>query len=560
MATNEPLGFALSSPMENILNPNKGEFDTMSMPCSSVQEFTINADAKSNSNLTFSTSGLKGVLVDRCIYVEYQVKAVIVSEAAAIDDSQSEISLAQNPLNRVSKTQNVFLNNDSRSQDVHNYVNALSHYHNSYEQKFGASSYPSQPDMYNNCLAQGRNGTSYLPLDSPYIKKYDSTKFARASFTPVSCARSTTTASNDTLTITWKVVEPLRHSLFSDVYGRDVFANIDDIRVELNFTSLLPMVVIGNLKDGTSDAAPSSVAITIDGYLPKLLMRRYQPSVNIPAQVKIPWTRVDVKSYAVSGAATAGSTDGTFSTGNISLGRVPDRMYMFCQRSTDLSSFNQADAYGAITQLSLRTDEGTNLTNATDAQLWQMSTRNGSSQTYKDFTDKQGSVVCVDLNSGDLGTTLIPSSQVPFNIEITGNVSNTTHSGFASEGFGVRSGTTNQVAAWKFYVVLLYREEMLASGDAVELNHGAFKQSQVLETVSKYANGEVSALPYDEHKTHHVSASGWFRNLHKNFNRTAQYIQKGIDYAPKLVRKAAQAKEFVDSAARLTASGRRLDG
>ena len=548
-----------SSPMENVLGKQDSEFHPVTLPVSSTQEGLITADAASNENLNFSVKGLKGMLVDRCFILNYTVTVVVVSAADTIDLNESDFALASCPLMRCTKSMDVTLNNDSRSYNVSMFNSALRHFHSNDDQMLANSAYPRMPDRFNNVNCNGQysdGGTSAIQAfaDTPLDRL---NRFSRASFKPVSVTYGGT--GNRTATVVYDCHEPLVHPFFSDNLSRDCFGLIDSIDVKMNFlSSLLPMVTIGKINDSGTSTTPASVTVSITSNTPTISYRRYKPSVNLPPQLSMPWTRLDIKPFVANDGATAGATDGTFDTGNMVLSKVPERFYVYVAPKNDYSNYNQADAFASIQTLEVRLDTGVGLTNAKPVQLHQMSVRNGSKQSFDNFNSEMGSIICIDLPSGDLGTDLIPGSQTSFNIQFSGTFHNTTYSQI--DKLTTRSGTTNQVTAWRLIVIPLYHEIMIADGDAIELNHGGFTQDQAISAVAKVSNGEEESLRYDEGEGHDVKNGGWYRSLHRSLGRVSHAIQKGIDIAPKVIKKFEQGKDSLDALQRLTSGGTRVYG
>ena len=164
---------------------------------------------------------------------------------------------------------------------------------------------------------------------------------------------------------------------------------------------------------------------------PKLHFRIATPTVPVQPQVSLPVSDIVTYTYkqdsstnfgpvsnpfaesktyyvedstAVDSHQISGKSDTIdFKTGNIVLARIPQRIFVLVVPKDDPNAL-RADAYGIITSLKVRTLDNSGLYVGQDTlDLYQGTKRIGNKQTYQQFADSQGSVMCIDIAHGDLG-------------------------------------------------------------------------------------------------------------------------------------------------------------
>ena len=214
------------------------------------------------------------------------------------------------------------------------------------------------------------------------------------------------------------------------------------------------------------------------------------------------------RSFVCLDGNAAGDDDGTFSTDSITFRSVPDMLVLYCGRTAELNNFNQADAFASITKITLTTDKDQGcFATATQYQLWQMSVRNGSKQTWQQFKSDQGSVIFVNINSGDLGG-YVAGSKEDFTFTITGEFTNTTYSGWAADSIE-RANGTGQVTDWTFRVVALFRAEIILEDNSCLIKSG-MNMGEVIAAIQRGPNEEASVAVKDNLN---ATNQGWFKDM-----------------------------------------------
>ena len=170
----------------------------------------------------------------------------------------------------------------------------------------------------------------------------------------------------------------------------------------------------------------TGVTVNFQNKQQELHLRTYTPLINIPRTMKHYFMDIEHYTMTLAGKGVAPGVAATdlqnFTSNTIVYPTVPDMLVIFLRRSIDLNSYNQADAFASITRLSINVtgvDSGM-LGSASQYQLWQMSVRNGSKQTWQQFSNDQGSVIFVNIAGGDLGG-LVAGVNEPFRITVGGS-------------------------------------------------------------------------------------------------------------------------------------------
>jgi hypothetical protein len=261
---------------------------------------------------------------------------------------------------------------------------------------------------------------------------------------------------------------------------------------------------------------------------PSLLFRTYAPSENIPKQISVPYQEVVVRNFPISDCAVGGIQ--TFATGQFMLNTVPEKLLVYAKQRTDLGATPdwrgyEADNFAVIEKLNIRTDaDSGGLSSATSAQLYQTAHRNGSIQSYPEFSNLQGSVLLLSLSASDLAG-FIPGSNQQYTLDVSGTIKNTSANKWAA-GTGLRTDNGNLVpnAAYDLYVVAFMPGRIVAMDNQLEIIQGVSKsvvENAVLKGVSDVAFDESSVL----------QGSGWWKDFKKGFRKGVRGVHNAINTA-----------------------------
>jgi hypothetical protein len=435
----------------------------------------------------------------------------------------SGLSLAAYPIYRALTDLNVRLNGNGKSVQPWETVGAFNHTHDSIEYR-RLNSFPSQPDNYNNIDAMGYTGgirvnqngvasdttlavgaTPILELeaspDSPYATNSASYDQPRCKF-PVS-AETVVRAANGTLpeshTVTYTITEPLLHPFFRTNDFKSVLSRISSLDVDLTFGNLRSMFVNSphQLKVWTAAGTDTTLsqaamvgrasafaagaitafdaafpAVTFEGSA-YLVYRTFVPTVQVPMVLSIPYVEPVVNREPVATFTNIGDSQ-TVNTRSYQLSQVPHKILIYARPRGQFADDNQPEAFLRIDSLQFRTsaDSG-GLAGATNAQLFQISQRNGLNMTYNKFSRDIGSIVVLDLERGDIAG-YVPGTRENFSFDLTVKLTNTQYNVPVSFGNPVfkGAGTAAPVTNWDLYIVSLMDSKMILDGTMCTLVNG----------------------------------------------------------------------------------------
>ena len=194
---------------------------------------------------------------------------------------------------------------------------------------------------------------------------------------------------------TYNFTEPLLHPLCSDneVEG---LSNIRELSVQITFDTNLMRLF-------SKPTAVAGGAINLVVAAPRLLISYFEAEEQsqIPLSISLPYTQHVVKNLALGALANA-PTSRTF--GNIILGQVPSRMYVFARPSNAALAVEVADGFAAIEGVNFTIGNRSGiLASASSQQLYQMSVSNGLCMSWNEYSRRVGSVLCIDVGS-DIGS------------------------------------------------------------------------------------------------------------------------------------------------------------
>jgi hypothetical protein len=183
---------------------------------------------------------------------------------------------------------------------------------------------------------------------------------------------------------------------------------------------------------GAALSQATMTAVTFTG-TPRLLYRMYVPTVSVPQVLSIPYVEPVVFREPFSTFADIGDSK-TISTRSYQLNQVPHRIMIFARPRGHYVNSTSPEAFLTVESLNFRTSsDAGGLSNATTAQLFQISNRNGVSMTYQKFSRDIGSVIVLDLEKGDIGG-YVAGSRENFMFEIVAKFKNTQYDVPAASG------------------------------------------------------------------------------------------------------------------------------
>jgi hypothetical protein len=571
---------------------------------------TVSSGSGSSQQIQFSHELSANVALDSCVFLKMTISFRVTSTNAGrfifmkdIGATRAKYALAQNPLHRAMKSLGVVLNSQDLTIAPHIWVNSLAKYHDS--DQWRSTQNFSQPDPANNYY-------SLSDFDGPKSVfqscEQDGTERSRQSCLPRITVIRAGGGDKQIVQFDYDLCEPLCHPYFTK---QDNFyttlSRIRTLAVNITFNDIRSMITDLDIKavDALSanpvackygapnvtpfvegaldlgDLANDNTWLSITGQ-PRLLIRTYTPVVPIPTTFRMPYQDMIVRPYAVDGCKTAGSY-GSATTSSVSYNQVPSKLYIFARPYDDVNNMRTPDAWLAIKSIKFSPDVGgVVLSNASQEQLFQMCCRNGlSKQSFSEFTNLQGSVVCIDLNRGDVGgyypgvlqqftysldvefqnTTFGPTiAAIPADPNAnppiiavpavlgTGFSPNTLNSGVAFRGDSQLGCVTN----WRMYVIAMFDGEIISDGVTLQRRNGIQQADQIdIQKNMFNTTYDPSRLGLDNAKggSFFSSIGDWFTRTHNNHSGAISNIAKSVakdmilPYARNMAEQARNSKD-----------------
>lgn len=219
---------------------------------------------------------------------------------------------------------------------------------------------------------------------------------------------------------------------------------------------------------------------------------------------------------------------------NIQLGSVPNRLYISVQEADQLFDFTKTDTFLSIEQVSISFDNRSSLLSTfTPHDLWLMSRRAGSVQSWRQFKYDQGSVICVQFGVDlALGATLTAG--------VIGNFSLNAKVTFTNQ-------TNRPINAYTLNCVVVQEGVMTISSNRCYRTLGPIDRSDVI------ASKTGVVVPY--HHPTNFYGGGFVDKLKQLFGRVAPWMRTGIDMATRALPQYAPALNVASDALRLTGNG-----
>jgi len=178
--------------------------------------------------------------------------------------------------------------------------------------------------------------------------------------------------------------------------------------------------------DATNGNPITSINVTFpQSPLLRFFYSSLQDVVPIPQSVSYPYYPID--RYITSGATLAPGASTSLITNNIQLGQIPECVFLFVQMTDNQKTFSTSDTYAVITNINIQFNNQTGLLSSGDINdLYKLCRRNGSNQSFQQFSNFQGSVIRLGFGSDiQLPPQLASSVLGNYNFQATINFTNT---------------------------------------------------------------------------------------------------------------------------------------
>ena len=376
------------------------------------ENVVIGRDVLINTGLTFRLN------LGSATVAANQVPALGV----AMDIGNSD-ALHAFPLNSLFTTATAQINNTTVSCNVQDVLPSLLRMNNSRQLYAANSCTASLPDQAYGEYADGV-GTSNNPLAGYNTSSYDVDQVPRGAFpltytvehftvlggaVPVDASLTASAAATDTwiVTISTIISEPLFLSpfIFGDgEFNKQGFLGINNMSFTFNIDSEAKRlwstannyVTSINLGSAANPNGFNYQAQTVGGAIlqvppasPQMLFKflSSQPSDLIASKNIVPY--MDFPRYLTSSAnasAVASGATSLLTSSNVQINQIPDLFIINIRKPMATQNSSDADAFFKINNISINLNNQSGLLSSSSAyDLWKMSVRNGSTQTWAEF-------------------------------------------------------------------------------------------------------------------------------------------------------------------------------
>ena len=405
------------------------------------------------------------------------------------------------------------------SQNINQYFRNFNHYHNFNQNRTGyESTTPSQLDpswSYANTF-----GTVQNPMNGPYDCP-DGTECPRGGYVDALVTRNDSTGTAaDVAVVRLTVREPILISPWL-ADGKDAHNSVDFIGIE-TFNLIFSLGGRGNGPTGGllgalwshNPNSPSSITGGSVSVLGSKLLSNYKtpdPTQILNSAAGYTYSYFEPQNFITSLQSPLAPGQSTvIQMNNIQLGSVPNLIYISVQELDQFFDFTKTDTFLVIDNINITFDNRTSLlATMTPIDLYNMSRKNGSIQSWRQFSYDQGSVICVQFGLDlALPATLTPGciGNFSLNMKVT-----------------VRNQTTAAFPAISLNCVVVQEGVMTISNNRCYRTIGPISRSDVLAS----KNGPIA--PY--HHPTNFYGGNFLDKLKKLFGRLAPVLRTGLNVA-----------------------------
>lgn len=432
-------------PLMKVLEPrcafNEGKSYDFLSGVRQIQYKNIEATSASTSNLTFTYKPPSNVLISRKMWIKYNLTLVFTGTNSLggnlLNIGRSD-ALRAFPLQTCSSSVKIKINGEQFSSDSPDqYLQAVLRY-----QAWGKDALT---DL-SNCPSMLDQSQSYDDVTTLGFARNPLANVLENSFqVPRGCTQQYTVVSNTPTSAVVRVecMEPLMVSPL--VWGdrqSPAFASIQDLQVQLTLDNALKRVWSHASIDGTT-LTNIDVNISTSGANPALsqpylVFQEITPNpdnaVVLGKSYLYPYSQVNVQVSDTFSAVTAGSSAQN-SIPNIQYGNVPKSLVIFVKErlsdqqntSAPYQSWTSTDTFARINSLSISINgQSSILAEASTHDLYQICAKNGLKDSWPQFRNNTGSVLCLEMGSDiPLDFDQAPGLVTNFNVQINNlNITN----------------------------------------------------------------------------------------------------------------------------------------
>ena len=404
--------------------------------------------SSSNSSLIFNVQvPSENVVIGRDVLVTtgitFSVTVPVVAPGAIPFSIGTGLSLQAFPFNELLTTASVQINNTTCSINMQDVLPSIMRMNDSRELYRWNSTTPSLPDqaygVYSDAVGAQNN-----PLAGYANASYDVDQVPRGAF-PLQVVRwylngavqagivpTNTTGANATIVVVLStiVTEPLFLSPFiygNPEYNQQGFLGINNMAFTFNVDatakrlcsatttgSLITAIALGDPILGTSVFAPTafgagSALQALNATAPSLLFKflSTQPSDLVQTKNIVPY--MDFPRYITSSANNPSCptlTTTVLTTSNLQINQIPDLFIINVRKQMNAQTIFDPAGFMAITGISINLNNQSGLLSSASAyDLWKMSVRNGSTQSWAEFSGLAQKNVPTAVNGTIIPTT-----------------------------------------------------------------------------------------------------------------------------------------------------------
>ena len=379
------------------------------------------ATSASNSSLIFSVQvPSENVVIGRdCLLttgLSFTIRATGVPSGSLAFQYGLTDAFQAFPLASLMTTAQAQINNTSVSINLQDVLPSLLRMNNSRELYRFNSMTPALPDQAYCRFADAVNAANN-PLAGYGTASYDIDQVPRGSFpVSVSVLHNITAGGTDTSLLstnvadTWVievssvVSEPIFLSPF--IFGDPEFNqqgllginnmtftfNIDATckRLWSSSNSYITSIALGTASNPNGFTSQTSISVLQQPSQPALLLKflSTQPSDLIESKNVVPY--MDFPRYLTSSAVSTpivGGQAGTLTSSNLQINQIPDLFIINIRKPMSQQTYTDANAFFVINNVSINLNNQSGLLSSASAyDLWRMSVRNGSTQSWAEFS------------------------------------------------------------------------------------------------------------------------------------------------------------------------------
>ena len=421
-----------------------------------------------------------------------------------------------NPYASTVSSQQISINNDIYAvSPLNQWVNALAHYLNDYNERYTV--YSSSGSM----LDQAQNysdtfGTNRNPLVSASNNSYDQTRNDYWAGKGIIISNvSGNTKGSSSVTFTVNVTEPLMYlsplSMGKHGYFDNALFGVDKMSYSATYASLARILSID-----TSNIGCTISNTTVNLSSLQLLFTYFKPrqDAQIPRTIQYPYYSMVLYQTQSSIASVTPNLAIDITSNNIQLIGVPRKLYVWVSRpDKDFESsdgFKYTNTFFSINSVTLTWNTNQFLASCSKQDLYNISVKNRNRLTYSQWSDKMGSVICLDL-AEDVG---LPAGEaVGLNETVQMNLK-------------VNATNTNQsltITNPQLNILVVYDGIMTIGNGFASRNINNLNRSQIL-------NAEIDPnLSYNQ--LQHMFGGNFFTDVGHFFTRTVpSALKKARDF------------------------------